>query len=350
MLVMAVYLGSILVRSGFDPYAFIRIGSQYQEEHAVDEQGYDGQFVFFIARNTDPTSVAPLLDVPSYRYQRILLPLLGRLVALGLESAIPWALVLIGFASHALAVAVLTRLLAAWGLSRGYALIYGLFPGVLLAVRLALPEPLAYLFVVLALAAPEERRWQSWICFAAAVFTKETTLLFVGAQLLVYLARKDLPDFAGLTATALIPFSLFQAWLFTQFGSLGLGSGGAMATAFEWIPFMGWLRIGAFGLLPLLVFGVVIVPFVYFPSIWGLVRTCRELVMRTFDVPAAVLFMNALIVPFLPFSTVREPGGLLRFVCGLVLAVLLYAAARQDRRALNYGLLWIVLNAILIRS
>lgn len=350
LIVTAVYLGSVLVRSGFDPYELIRIGSQYQVEHSVEEQGYDGQFIYFIARDPDPETVAPYLDVPAYRYQRILLPLLGRITVLGQADTLPWALVGIGSAAHLIAVAVLARLLTGLGVGRGYALIYGLFPGILLSNRLALPEPLAYLFVLLAIRLPEERRWLKWLSFALALFSKETTILFIGAQLLVYLSRRDWRGAVGLSATAFLPFAVFQGWLYVQFGELGLGSGGALATPFEWIPFMGWLRIGAFGLLPLLVFGVVIVPFVYFPAVWGLVKSVRDLYVRVIDQPAAALLLNAAVIPFLPFSTVREPGGLLRFACGLVLAVLLYAASRKQRRALNYGLLWLVLNAILVRS
>lgn len=348
--VMLVYLGSVLFRSGFDPYEFVRIGSQFQEEHAVGEQGYDGQFIYFIARDPNPETVAPYLDVPAYRYQRILLPLLGRTLALGRPDAIPWALVGIGAAAHLLAVHLLSGFLAARGISRSNALIYGLFPGFLLSIRLALPEPLAYLFIILAIAIPEERRPIKWMCFALALFAKETAVFFVGSQLLIDLARSDWRGAAGLTIVSFLPYVLFQGWLYTQFGAFGLGSGGAMATPFEWFPFMGWLRIGAFGLLPLIVFGVIILPFAYFPAVWGMLKALKDLAARSFDFPTAALLLNAAVIPFLPFSTVREPGGLLRFICGLALAFLVYAATRGNRRALNYGFLWLVLDAILIRS
>jgi len=62
------------------------------------------------------------------------------------------------------------------------------------------------------------------------------------------------------------------------------------------------------------------------------------------------LFFNALAIPFLPFSTYRETGGLLRFACGLVLAGLLYAARYRMKRLLNYSYLWILLNIFLLKS
>jgi hypothetical protein len=57
-----------------------------------------------------------------------------------------------------------------------------------------------------------------------------------------------------------------------------------------------------------------------------------------------------MMIAFLPYSTARETGGLLRFACGLVLAVLLFAARYRQRRALNYSFLWIVLNVFLLKS
>lgn len=348
--VLAVYMGIVFARSGYDPYAYIRIGSIYQEEHSVEAEGYDGQFVYFIARDPDPETVAPYLDVPAYRYQRILFPLLGRLGALGQPDAIPWSLVIIGAAAHLAAVQVLSVLLVGWGIPRGYAVVYGLFPGLLLSVRLALPEPLANLFVLLAIANGGRRPVLGWLCYAAALFTKETTVFFILGHLLAYLPQRNWRALAGLAAAGLLPFAVFQGWLYSRFGAFGLGSGGAMATPFEWIPFMGWLRIGEFGWLPLLVFGVVTVPFVYFPAVWSLLRSLRDSIAGRLDLTAAFLLANAAVIPFLPFSTVREPGGLLRFACGLVLAVLLYAAVRREFRVLNYAVLWLVLNAILIRS
>jgi hypothetical protein len=61
------------------------------------------------------------------------------------------------------------------------------------------------------------------------------------------------------------------------------------------------------------------------------------------------LFINALIILFLPYSTFRETGGVLRFACGLVLAVLLFSARYRQKRALNYSVLWIVLNVFLLK-
>jgi hypothetical protein len=47
-------------------------------------------------------------------------------------------------------------------------------------------------------------------------------------------------------------------------------------------------------------------------------------------------------MPFVPFSTYREPLGILRFIVGLQIAVLLYAAQTHNIRVLRYSTFWIV--------
>ena len=47
-------------------------------------------------------------------------------------------------------------------------------------------------------------------------------------------------------------------------------------------------------------------------------------------------------MPFVPFSTYREPLGILRFIVGLQIAVILYAANRHNVRALRNSTIWIV--------
>ena len=53
-------------------------------------------------------------------------------------------------------------------------------------------------------------------------------------------------------------------------------------------------------------------------------------------------------VMILPFSTFREPLGLVRFASGLVLAVILFSASQRLLRPLRYGLFWSALLAILL--
>jgi hypothetical protein len=62
------------------------------------------------------------------------------------------------------------------------------------------------------------------------------------------------------------------------------------------------------------------------------------------------LLLNATALVFLPFSTFREPLGLVRVASGLILAMIYYIARRGHRRAQNYSLFWMAMLAMLIRS
>src|SRR5690606_17717407 len=197
-------------------------------------EGYDGQFFYAIARYADPQEAAQYLDVPAYRYQRILLPLLARGLSFGSASLTAWMLPLVGLVAHLMGVQLLGQLLQRWGQSRWYALGYGLLLGCLLSIRLALPETLAFALVIAAVWCEQtgRSRW-AWLLLSLAVFAKETALLFVAAQGLSYLFARRWRDAAGLARVVGLPLLAFRLWLLGQFGSLGFGLGGANATGLE---------------------------------------------------------------------------------------------------------------------
>jgi hypothetical protein len=53
---------------------------------------------------------------------------------------------------------------------------------------------------------------------------------------------------------------------------------------------------------------------------------------------------------FVPFSTYREPLGILRFIVGLQIAVILFAAERHQIRALRNSTIWMLTMLFLIGS
>ena len=85
------------------------------------------------------------------------------------------------------------------------------------------------------------------------------------------------------------------------------------------------------------------------PAFWGIWVVGKRLLRRESDFISLGLGVQSLSVLFLPFSTFREPGGLLRYACGLVLAGLLFAAKHQQNRVLRYAPLWLVLNVFLLK-
>jgi hypothetical protein len=289
------------------------------------------------------------LDVPAYRYQRILLPILARLFSFGEEQLIPWVLPAIGIIAQAAGTLGLAILIASWGINPWYALIYGLWAGFSIAVRVDLPEPLAYGLVISAIwATLSGKKRLGWVLYGLAIFAKEVTIIFLFAQIIDDLRQKNWRQVFGLSAVAVLPYLLFQLWLWQVFGRPGIGSGGANATPFEWFPFAGLIKVGTFSLPLLLIYLLIFGPTVILPSLWGLFESVKRALRKEVNFFTISLFLNALAIVFLPFSTFREPGGLLRFSCGLILSVILFASFYRFERWLKYGFFAVALNAFLI--
>jgi len=353
-LVLALYLGVVLQRAQGDPLAFARLGAGFRAGQPIDphNEGYDGQFTYWIAVDPNPATAAEHLDVPAYRYQRILLPLLARLLAFGQAAWIPWTLVLVNVLSQLLGTYGVESWLDTHRMSRWYALTYGLWAGLLMAVRLDLGEPLCYALIVgAALAYHFQRFWLCAVCLGLALFAKETAVLFCGAFLLAEFFKQPRSFKALLILTTpILPFILFQGFLWNAFGTIGLTSGGYLATPFEVIPFMGLWRIAGVSLPAFALFVAMFGPLIVFPAVWGIVTAVRRLIWRDTSLAVFALALNAGFLPFTPFSTFREPLGLIRLATGLVLAVLWYGAQTRSQRVLNYALLWIAALAFLVKE
>ncbi len=310
-------------------------------------EGYDGQFTYDIA--VHPWSAAPQLDVPAYRYQRILQPALARLLALGQEGLIPWAILGLDLAALAFGTALLEALLVAEHTTRWYALTYGLFGGIFFAVRVSTSEPLAYGLVLAAILAGQRGRFTlQALLFGLAALAKETTILFTVGYLAYFLLERRWRDTLRLALVGVLPFMIWQVVLRLWLGQFGIGSGGAKATPFEVIPFMGIWRIASAGLLVFVLFSLILIPSAVVPTLWGLWRGGRDLLRRRWHPYVFILFTNAAIMLFVPFSTYREPLGIARFLDGLVIGVVLYAALRRSHGALRMSTLWVVFGLRLL--
>jgi hypothetical protein len=353
-----VYCLIMVAKSGGDPLELAKIGTQFSagiSAQAGGTEGYDGQFIFYIVR--DPSSAAQYLDVPAYRFQRILLPVLGMLLSFGNVALIPWALLIINLAALAVGTALLEGLLEQHKVNRWYALGYGLTLGTFGAARLSLPEPLAYGLVLGGIVLASRERWLwSAVVLALAAFAKETSLVFVAGYGVYLLVRRHWWTAILFGAVAVLPFAAWQMVLYNKFGAFGIGSGGKLATSFEIVPYMGVIRIlTEGGVLPFILFLAILGPFVILPTLWGL-RACwrefqtirkGEAALRPYT---SLLFFNAALLLFVPFSTYREPLGILRFIVGLQIAVILYAAERRNLRVLLNSTIWVVTLLFIIVS
>ena len=347
-----VVVNLILLSSvNWDPLAMIRIGTRFSQGDPNGTEGYDGQFVYYIARDLTPSIVAPHLDDPPYRYQRILLSLLVRLLTLGYLQAFPWAMIVLGIISQTLGTWVVSELLSKWGIKPWYALTYGLWVGFLLCVQLGLPEPLAYGLAAGGIMASDKgHRKLGWLLYGLAIFAKETTVLFLAAQLLSDLLRRQWKSVLGLGMVGVFPWIIFQGWLWLTFGRPGLGIGGNTASPFEILPYMGLWRIGGYSLGLLLTWTIIFGPTVVLPSAWGILASVRKLITRDFHITTIGLFLNGLMIITAPFAVFREPLGLLRYAGGFVLGGLLFASKYHQTRALNIlSILWLAMNAFFVK-
>ena len=193
--------------------------------------GEDGTFCYRIA-------LAPGrldgIDVPTYRYMRILYPMVARLLGLGQPALIPYTLVLVNY----LAIIGGTLAVAAWlrrrNVSPWYALLYGCYPGLVLATAHDLTEPLAYGLVALAVYLFDygaqgslKRIIWSALAFALASLTRETTLVFALLYAAALLLRTK-PLAVALRRTtvfllvACVPFTLYKIFLWQWLGTLGV--------------------------------------------------------------------------------------------------------------------------------
>src|SRR3972149_4496808 len=182
------------------------------------------------------------------------------------------------------------------------------------------------------------------------LFAQETGIFFWAAMLaagvLTSASRKRL----AVLGIGGLAFAIWQVWLWSAFGQPGIGSGGALATPFEWFPFVGLWRIAAVSIPVFLLYLVIFGPSILFPTVWGIIVSLRAALAGARDPEVWGLLLNAAIIPFLPFSTFREPLGIVRVASGLVLATVLFAARYGLKRPLNYSLFWSGMLVILLNG
>jgi len=339
----AVYAAWILFRADWDPKVFADLGSRYALGEKNGSEGYDGQFNYYIALDPRPQAVTPRLDAPAYRYQRILYPLLARVVSGGSPNALAWALPAINLVGLALSTFLTSELLRTRGTSPWYAIPFGLWVGLLGSLRADLSEPLAFALVALAIFLDDRgQRAGSGLVFAIAAFAKETTLIFLFAWAIWGWVSTSRPKQLLWRLLPAVPFALFQVWLRMVFGSFGVGSGGAQGTPFEIIPFSGLLTTGQSGLRVLLVLAAVYAPGILVPALWGILSPPAQWLRREFSLESLLLFASAITVALAPFSTFREPLGITRLASGMILSGLLQAARQGKKPLLFYA--WVGLG------
>jgi hypothetical protein len=221
----------LLLRSfEFNPTGPIRIGDFLPAERfwtpttRVEHGGvgYDGQWFFYLAhdpllRASDPDS---FLDLPAYRYARILYPTLAWIGALGQPAAIPWSLLIVNYLAVVVGTAGALDLVRTLGANRWLALGYAFCPPVLIGLLATLAEPTALVCVVWELAlALRRRHTAAGLVLALGVLGREPSILVPITLGLYAAARFDWRRFMQYLAPLAIPLG-WHLSIWYRLGSL----------------------------------------------------------------------------------------------------------------------------------
>ncbi len=158
----------------------------------ADSLGYDGQFFYRLA--LDPlykdAALNPRLDLPAYRQQRILYPVLVWAFSFGNRDLVP--LVMIGM--NLVSLGFLAWLGAEYAMRSGRSPAWGLFlslyPGFLFSFLHDLPEPMAASFLLAGLLAIRTHKpLQACALLILGILTRETVVISALAICAVWLWR-----------------------------------------------------------------------------------------------------------------------------------------------------------------
>lgn len=376
-----------------DPLGFVHRGTVYSDGDPNGTRGYDGQFYYYTA--VHPLHASPFMDNAAFRLQRVFFPLLIFIVSLKQAALVPYAMLLINYLSVLGGTLLVALLLAKWDRSPWFALGYGLCTGLPVALTFDTAEPLAFALIALGIflwdrvyphtehlgpyepaassLAPEYRdrsaaksnRHYWWLmlggmlAFAASLLTRELALYFMLGYIFAagYLIAKTVvlrPFPEGATAwsqrfrlawryegprlllaiAAFLPLGLWSAYLSITSGYLGV----SFVQPFEDIPFLAyWLQISPFTLRSVGYAAQYIVPTTVFCllGLWRLLRTWR------WPSPLLVAMLgNIHLLMFLPHLGYQHQVAVSRYLLGLALASVLWAAAVKPRWVLWLTLLF----------
>jgi hypothetical protein len=329
--VAAFYAAFVSIRlEQHDALWFVHIGSQFlsaaHTSHVIrpslgaqNTLGYDGQYYFALA--ADPSHAHDYMGGQSgIVYSRIVYPVVARGASGGSVTALPYALLVVNL----LAVLAGTAAVALWLVKRGFspwpALLYGLYPGLVVTVFRDLTEPLAFALAALAVLAFDRARPRrlvlSAVIFALAALTRETVVPFAlaGAATLVLDDRRwrRAAAFAAATCGPLLVWRLVvKLWLGEPTQEVGHERGWVLPLhgIWSWWPFdrSHWL-IALTVTLPALA------------AAGGALVLLRR---RSAVVLAGLLLVNVLLyVVWLPRAVYIDYSAASRAAVGVVLAAL----------------------------
>jgi len=325
---MLLFVGKVLSSHAWNPMAFVFEGTSISQGDPNGTVGYDGQFVYYIAR--DPLHAAPFLTPPAHRYRRIVYPVLAwALSGGGNLELLPWVMPLINVVAVAVAAGALAELLARYGANPWYALTLLAYIGTLFAARANLNEPLA---IALALAGwllcEQKRLWPALLLFALAGLAKELGLVIPLGLAAWDLIAKKWRRAALLAVVSSAPYLLWSFFLNQTFGAA------THLITPVFIPFAGFVYLDDPASR------VVVVAWVLLPVIAGSLAAALDLRRQELWAGRGQLIFlvaaQAALIATMPRFTWPDPLAIFRTAMGTV-AVLLVWLAAYHRRWLPYA-------------
>ena len=295
--------------------------------------GYDGQFSYALA--TNPLGSIEDLDQPAYRYQRILHPLLVRIVSLGKIEFVPWVILGLNLFFTVVCCVALGLLLSMRGASPWWSLVFVFSLGYLLTMRMDLLEPMAIGFALSGWLFYEKKKLiPAILLFAMSGLTKEVGLVFPFALAIWELTRRNLVRGVGLILGSFAPYIIWYLILLNWLGTTQIQI--AQSTPML-IPFYGLQYLED----PINKFIVVL--WVVLPAIlggmWVIVDVWRN-GFGEWGQDAIMVIANVVFIAALPLLSWGDPLAILRLGLGLLAAILVWLASHNHRFLIYAAALW----------
>lgn len=209
---------TVLIRVGADGTARTPIEIELGPVRCLDAVGHDGQINYLVARDPfdrhDTSSIFRESDNPPYRYRRILYPFLAGCFGMAGPKAAFVGLVLWSILGGGLIAASAAELCRRWRLAPTVVILVLLNPGVYLSAQVLTSDTLATGLALTGVVLWHRRRpGCAALMLAAAVLTRETSLLVSLSLALAMLAERRPRAAVFLMVTSALPWLVWSGWV-----------------------------------------------------------------------------------------------------------------------------------------
>jgi hypothetical protein len=310
----------------------------------LDVPGYDGMNYFAIAKSVplflQSSSWPPLGEISfiSYSYQRILLPILAFILALGSIPLLPWSFLVINLCALLLGAYTLLRrdhILAAWALI--------LCPAAMVSLHFSLAEPLTLCLLTLFLLRVTQQHKVdaiSALLLSFAVLSREVNILFVGTMGLTMLVQRKWNSILWLTIPIVV-FALYHGLLFAMFHQIPFLTSAQKHA----LPFMGLVEvIQTQGLTDLKTLSsLMFLCTIILPLTFILIRDLRQKQFDSITIPLTLFLLFLFLMPNYIWGSITSVGRVLTPLYPLGIM----ASIRQKDRWASFALLGMIATGVM---